>query len=287
MLKSLNIFSKKFELPNIKISRVDLNIDKNLYQSYIPLQSQEYIQSLIGQPVIKITTNIIHIYTTSNNYKKLAKWCILFATFLQKVHGEKNDTRQLLTLYYLPDPKLGHKTILDIKKPLSPYEINSGLMFNNYILVYRREESAKVIIHELIHAIGLDKTVRVKFNFKIINSSVPLRFTETYTELLASILYTEYTRTTNRKHAFQSLFAHFEKQADKIMCIYGINDTFSQDTHVFEYIIAKHAFCSYVKDLDKIVELLESPIEFSRVLEKALVSYISNYKCGIRALPMK
>ena len=287
MLNTFNKFCKEFTLPQIKFSRVNLENDSILSGSYIPVKSQEYIETIIGKPVHKISTDFIHIYTTSSSYKKLAKFCILFSSFFQKI----NRSSSKITLYYLPDPNLGQKTIKNINKVLSSYEINSGLRFSsdNTILVYRKEEAAKVIIHELIHAFELDTNVNVQFQNKnlIINSNVPIRFTETYTELLASILYTEYTRKTSRKEAFTSLFRHFEKQADKLMCIYGIGDIFLQDTHVFEYIIAKHAFCSHVNSLEKIVKLLESPVNFSKVLENALEAYISNFQCDIKSLPKK
>lgn len=288
MLNTFNKFCKEFTLPQINISRVNLENNSILSGSYIPVKSQEYIETIIGKPVHKITTDLIIIYTTSSSYKKLAKFCILFALFFEKI---KKKSSSRVILYYLPDPNLGQKTIKNINKVLSSFEINSGLRFSsdNTILVYRKEEAAKVIIHELIHAFELDINVNVQFQNKnlIIKSNVPIRFTETYTELLASILYTEYTRTTSRKEAFTSLFRHFEKQADKVMCIYGMGDVFLQNTHVFEYIIAKHAFCSHVNSLKRIMKLLETPVNFSKVLEKALETYISNFQCDIKSLPKR
>ena len=277
-------YCRKFVPAEFTSQHVKKDFKEIVASSYIPKQSADYIGSL--DTCYKISVGNITIYTTSHSHKKLATFCNLFASFLE--YAFQKEPRPL-TIYYIPDPSLGNKKLVDATKPLSPHEINSGLNYGNTIIVYRRQEAAKVLIHELIHAYGIDHGVQVAFPSPKLSSSVPIRFTETYTELLASILFTEFSRRADRTTAFEKLFTHFKVQADKIMCLYNYRNgtPFTQDTHVFEYIIAKSALCQHMgANIHHVAAILCGPkTAFNTALTKAITHYMDRHSCGFRALP--
>lgn len=282
LLDMLQEYRKSYVIPNFKIDRIKKQF---LFLSdYIPPMTKQFIDNI--NACYKITIGNYTIYTTTHSSKlrKLATFCCFFGSFLE--HAFKKAPMQL-QIYYFPDPSLGIKKLIESNRTsLSPNEINSGLNYGNKIVIYRRQEAAKVLIHELIHAYGIDVGVKINKSFNI-ESSVPIRFTETYTELLASILFVEYARKKNRQLAFENLFKHFQMQADKIMCMFWINSKFKQDTHVFEYVIAKSALCinSDISEIEKLFETHTSKSIFCEKLEMAISKYIENYVCGFRALP--
>ena len=271
ILKKFELFRRNFKPKEFAVAKV------LLFKSSIPSQVPDGY-------CYKINIGNIIIYTSSHSHNKLATFCSFFASFLE--YCFKKDSFPL-KIYYFPDSKLGKKTLIDCTKPLSPKEINSGLNYNNVIVVYRKEEAPKVIIHELIHAYNLDHGVYLDIQNLNIRSSVPIRFTETYTELLASFLFVEYARKADRAIAFNNMFLHFKAQADKIMCVYGTKLSFEQDTHVFEYIIAKSALCQYLDaNIEKVDDILYgTKTLFNNALSQAVEIFMKTNECSLRALP--
>lgn len=286
ILDKLNNYSKLYKPKQFTVEKVQQDFKTQLSSTYIPKQSANYFSTL--ESCYKIRMGNMTIYTsipnTSHKHKKLATFCSFFASFLE--YAFQKEPRPL-TIYYFPDPTLGNKKVVDSIKPLSPTEINSGLNYGNTIIVYRKQEAPKVLIHELVHAYGLDHGVDI--HEPLITSSVPIRFTETYTELLASILFVEFSRRTDRATAFDKMFAHFKVQSDKIMCMYNYRKgtNFAQDTHVYEYIIAKSALCQHLgADINRVSALLCGPkVTFNAALTEAIQKYMDQHSCGFRALP--
>lgn len=105
-----------------------------------------------------------------------------------------------LSIYlYLTDLK---KTLpTEVSEEITEENVNTGFTFgcslDNEIYIYRREEWDKVLIHELIHAFGLDFASNTELNteanrrlldFFKITGSKDLRIYEAYTETWATIL---------------------------------------------------------------------------------------------------
>ena len=44
----------------------------------------------------------------------------------------------------------------DCEKKLTSININSGLSYENNIIIYRKEELLKVLVHEMIHILDID-----------------------------------------------------------------------------------------------------------------------------------
>ena len=167
---------------------------------------------------------------------------------------EKRGLEIQVRLYYVP--VLGSKKTRSMSL-LSPIDINSGVtMFTapneSVVLVYRRQEAIKVILHELIHAYALDysgskkwsttgKALAKKWN---VLSRVEVRLNEAYVELMASFLYSELSsrHSPNSKSVkILDMSQHFLNQAEKIICITAAQGKFDQMTHAFEYYIVKAA----------------------------------------------
>ncbi len=131
--------------------------------------------------------------------------------------------------------------------------INSGVTFLDaagrvmHVLVFRREECVKVLVHELIHAYGLD--------FPSPNNSRGPKLSETFTEAAATLLHALFVAGT-REEARRLLAmeqAHARCVADRVARLAGYPDhvacardngvdgpvKFVQTTHAYEYYVLR------------------------------------------------
>jgi hypothetical protein len=138
------------------------------------------------------------------------------------------------------------------KYPLSPINVNSGVTIvengnvPKALMVFRREECTKVIIHEMLHYFSLD--------FKDYFEKV--RLSETYVETMADILNVMWETMLHDKKLYAKLvdaeIVHASKVANDIARHYGhkcwkdciditglIEIPFEQNTHVYEYYILR------------------------------------------------
>ena len=158
-------------------------------------------------------------------------------------------------LYYVP--VLGEKRTRPgegrrLATPISAIDVNSGVTQHldgetAVVLVYRRQEAAKVVVHELLHAYRLDATGFIGDDGRWlaagraladrwgVRSSVQVRLNEAYTETLASFLYAAVAGLD-----MERMRAHFLDQAEKVICIL-LATGMQQATHAFEYYVVKAA----------------------------------------------
>lgn len=224
-----------------------------------------------------------------------------------------------ITIYYAPAPGLGKKTLRNDSLALVAGNLNSGVTVsfpNNtrLVVVYRAEEAVKVLIHELIHAHGVDRsaamdraTLAGEALSKIhgVVSSVPVRILETYTELLAAVLYTflflHPTPTDPNskvydekliKPALVKLFAFFQVQAEKLLCVRFIKSNsdddkkqLHQDTHAWEYVVAKAAVVRG-QSISKVLDMLDNHAKFEKAFRKGINSFMAEFQCGLNSLPL-
>ena len=179
---------------------------------------------------------------------------------------------------------------------LGPNEINSGLTFLNFhtngdIILYRKEELLKVLIHELLHSNLIDsKIILSKYttefsNLFCINYKILLN--EAYTESLATIINLFYIHIIN-KYNINMLNTMYELEMKysiyiclKIIKYYNIQnitdviknnnkciDIFPQNTNVFSYYILKNI-------------ILLNHIQFSNILKLYTINYKINNDEGI------
>ncbi len=283
--KVLKIDEKSNILDNISF------LDKSIFE-YI---NKEYTYFHIFSYISYDT----EIYIASSSEKisyKDAKEILYNTILLQNVFGKKIKQN----IYYYPTPL--KKVFPNKKVILSPKEINSGVTFleplhlhhhkNGTIIIFRKEEYLKVLIHELIHSFHLDYNI-VKYGKKLescICSNYPVLLNEAYTETFATLIYI-FIKTYHKKIDIKELRKNIEKEivyeyqlAKKILKYNNIeiNDLhnyvkkekclqlFHQKTNVFSYYLLK--------------PLLLGNIDFyDNFMKKYLKNYVINKK-GIYVL---
>jgi hypothetical protein len=186
---------------------------------------------------------------------------------------------------------------------LGPNEVNSGLTFldletkhkNGDIILYRKEEVLKVLIHELIHSNLIDskiifsKKTNEFSNLFCVNYKILLN--EAFTESFATIINIFYIHIINKMKKqelnimFQNEIKYSNYICNKIINFYNINNisdiikknnecinNFPQKTNVFSYYILKNI-------------LLTNHILFGNILNKYTYNYkINDEKCIIEII---
>ena len=267
--KYVTSLSKNLKLINSKYLKLLFNILDNhkfkysdniisIYNNRYPLTSNKYIDKNLLRK-IKSNTHVYQYnwsinkskcnfyYYTKNNYNDLIIdkyiYIISFIISLSKV------TRNIdIHLTHLDDKK-----IFDNK--FTPNNINSGLTYINnntsIVYVYRKEESVKVLIHELLHAINIsdipnNSNIVDSYNnlYNIKTSSININ--ETYTEIWAKLLNCFFVSYFSKNHNYKNYnkFVSIEKkftqiQAYKIISFINNhkNININKHTHVVGYFL--------------------------------------------------
>lgn len=148
-------------------------------------------------------------------------------------------------------------------KVLGPDDANSGSTMmgssSRHVMVWRKEELLKVLIHELMHALDLDTFKNPTINKRVtdnFNINCAVHITESYTELMACVL----NMLINMKdigipielysQLIQYELDHSCKKTHQILNHYGItdfrelyrginNNKYNEDTNIFMYYIVK------------------------------------------------
>ena len=135
---------------------------------------------------------------------------------------------------------------------LHTHNVNSGLNYDNNIIIFRKEEYKKLLLHELIHALDVDyKYETIKENKKLLElfniNTKNLLINESYVETWAIILNTycvlRETNTNslnNFKLNLKKELAHSLIQCSKLCIYYNIDD--------FSKIYNNHKNTIYYKD---------------------------------------
>jgi len=130
--------------------------------------------------------------------------------------------------------------------------LNGGWAVPNVleVHVYRREEAHKVLLHEAIHAIGLDvpqeltDPVRVRFEAALGRSLWP-HLGEAFTELFAEWLWSIASGGPEAKKRWEAQLACSAKQAAQVWA--RIRDaTEPEDTNVFAYYVLKWVLMAHL-----------------------------------------
>jgi|UniRef100_A0A6C0BEZ3 hypothetical protein len=215
----------------------------------------------------------------------------------------------------IPRPLSIHVFLTDYKKEfpsestlLTPFNVNTGVTINGKtILVYRKEEVIKVLIHELIHFFGIDhmhvsqdKEHELQHLFSLQNR---VYLTESYTDFLActsnTMLYSVLS-STGKLLSFKSFIRSFNsnlkrerlyilEQASRVLhhqnYCYGVKHNYSEKTHVIAYYIIKAVMFSNWK---KYIEMYNEHMTKNHSLfQDEIVKDCENYKifCNMRVKP--
>lgn len=221
----------------------------------------------------KLTVNC-YVLEHSTQLKKLechriASFIMMVVSLLQEI--KTSPSRETIAIYIAPTPykKQFNK---DYEEPLTPSNINSGFNVKhgnkNTIVVYRHEECFKVLLHELIHSLGMDinelytthnpNVVSLYKDFqKCIGSNYntsQLLLGETYNDFFTLLIYTLFYSV--EKVASVSKLTH-ENVMDIFMnrysdeCLYGLLKTYT----ILSYYVSFYDFVNDKKILIKPVSL--------------------------------
>lgn len=131
---------------------------------------------------------------------------------------------------------------------ISPINVNGGSSYKNStesISIYRREEATKVLIHEFIHALGLDINIpeSVDKSVELLTGIVDARLYEAYTEAIAEWLYMLYTK----KLFWQKQLDYSRDRAYKL--IKHFNGDWKETTAAFSYYVMKYILLTHFKEV--------------------------------------
>lgn len=174
--------------------------------------------------------------------------------FMSKLFKASNEKLKLVVFYG------NQKKMLDFSNKnnfLCSDNVNSGVSIKHeLIMIWRKEEFYKVLIHELVHFFGIDFYVNdsiyeklnelLNLKYKIVGSD---KINESYTEAIAiflhSIIYSEENMLNiNDVMKYEIMFSHF--QMAKILSYFNCESfdklektNIKQNTSVFSYYIIK------------------------------------------------
>ena len=235
---------------------------------FLPKEIQTYIESKL-KTVYKINYKYKNIKikldynTTKNVSKEFFKELLYRIVFLMTVCNKFINLN--LIIYDTPFKKKFDCSKYDkCKKILGPDNINSGYSYTNNIVIFRKEELTKLIIHETIHCLDID----VKHEDSKLNKHLQGLFciksrdflvNESYVETWSSIIHVfllNYYKFRNYdydifKKTIQKQIMFSLNQSAKILTYYSINkyeDVLKtngckthiiENTNVFSYHILK------------------------------------------------
>jgi hypothetical protein len=242
---------------------------------YNKFQSIDIIQEIESNDLIHIELQIdnirisLYYYDNNLNINDIINNIIRITLLINKITLEYNiHVSNYDIIIFLGKNK---KYLFNKKQIITPMNINSGsTLISSYVSLWRIEEYEKVLIHELLHYIGIDyhmftnKKLNDKINniFKIDGIN---HINESYNECVASIINMcwksiKFNIDINNIYKLETKFLIF--QTNKIINFFGGNkgeDLFNihitQTSSALSYIIIKMIL---FLNIDMILELIEN-----------------------------
>jgi len=288
-----NLISNKFEIPYVR-EKLDpegqekmkrkLSVSKFLPRSIVTdvIKSSKYKYSY---SLILDNKHIqIHFIDKSGYKKKMEKYvyfCCLWFMVISK-YTSRACPNQLDVYIYLS----GNKKILPKDRiPMTSEHINSaftygGCHLHNEIVVFRKEEWFKVLIHESIHAFGLDfSNIHLKKQIdedlkSIFPLNIEMNAFEAYTEVWANIWHSMLYAYLDTKSTFMGFIRSFKDvylyecyfsyyQMNKILEYHNMTyydlfmdsedsiqkrKTYMESTNIFSYYILKTILLQHINE---------------------------------------
>lgn len=249
---------------------------------YVPKWVLSYAQY---NPYIDIKHECFHIRMYKKNIGR---------SFIEKLKVVLSEIRKMLRI---PNERIniclllsGKKKRIKVGEIFTPNNINSGLSISTqdpediHIIIYRTEDIFKVLIHELIHYVGLDfRKLDVRLTDTMIKNKYPslshtsLFINEAYTEALALYYYCLIMKKDFKREQEYSIL-----QTKRFLVVNGCDTIrafkakkkYSEVSHPFAYIVLKSALinCKFVMNN---IHLLPND---SELIYKAFQKAISNRK---------
>ena len=271
--KLFSIFeSKKYDYdePVISTTNIDIPDFDQFVASNLRVKLKEYKNTTSIRWVVKSDYTIncdlyVHTKTKTKIKDSILNLLVYIISFTASLSNKNRE--MIIHVAFLPDKKL-------FLKKFTTNEVNSGVTSYDddsaTVLVYRKEECVKVIIHEMIHGLSfsdIDDTEEVinHYNSKYNLDCSKINLNETYTEIWAKIinwyLVTKLnnTNTKNKYNYFcylidsektfasiqaSKIIKHLKKQKKKI--------NLSLNTSVVGYYLAINEL---INNIDKFLEI--------------------------------
>ena len=290
IINSISINNLKIE--NYNNSEID-NLKNNKFTSENILNN--IIDTIKYYYIITFENNSIIYYSTKSiKNNKIPKIIIHMFIIIKalKILFNRNNYHQKVVYFETYNKKLFPLN----NSILSPNEVNSGLTNldfhkNGTIILFRKEELLKVLIHELIHSNLIDEKIIFSNKIKGFSNGFCVKYNillnEAFTETIALILNIFYINIigNNNKLNLDIMFNNELKYSDyicsKIMDYYNIkniediikknevcNKDFPQKTNVFSYYVLKNI-------------LLYQHIKFANIIKKYSIDYKINNELSI------
>ena len=251
------------------------NLDKLIYNKLI-------LSKFISQDVINDIINRTKYFATiiGNNRK-----IIIFGKSKEEIKTYLMKSLTFLNffnLFYINNNKINLYSFLSDKKKqfpkdnfYTPYHVNTAYSIaKTEVVMFRKEEYEKVLIHELIHFYELDiysyqnslKNKFPKFNFRF-NPN------EAYTDFFAIILhllYVNHITDISLKKLIKIELGYINHQAKKILNKSESNNikqllkNYNQSTSVFSYFILKSAMFNDINLLDTL-DISQFNIDYMKI----------------------
>lgn len=194
--------------------------------------------------VVTIDNTVISIDTLLHILQKFIK--LIESNLLHK------NTRTPTTLTICINPLSNKKSLPPGSGPVTPLNINSAMISfqPDFIYIFRYEEWEKVLLHELLHAYKVDLSAIQPCITRdddlqrryLIESTIGMRWSEAIAESIAShyicSIYAEQHHiplSDVRKHVLK----HMTDIIKSLNDCRDQNGVLKQDTHAFEYLVAK------------------------------------------------
>ena len=191
LMRSLYIFLLNNKLPE-EVYKI-VGGEREIYGEFTPLDIQEEIELSLPykkELLYKMNEVELNLVINSKNKIKITEDFLRRSFFLSFLTGNSKTINIKLWLSeikkYLPKPSQ------DLF--LGPKEVNSGCSSAYEITLWRKEEISKILIHEVIHHLSLERIpdlieIQEYFYKKFdIKRNVRINFFESYTEMWTNIL---------------------------------------------------------------------------------------------------
>lgn len=289
IIKKTNIDAKDIFIKSIDIKEITTYLDDNDFTSK---NMQKHIVDTLkyGYEITYLNNTIIYFTSKNTNSKtisKLIKHMMFIIVVLKKLF--KRDYSQKL-IYFETNKKKEFPTKITT---LAPDNVNTAVTFvnlhkNGNIILYRKEEAIKVLIHELIHSNLIDEKLiftnkNTEFT-KLFCTNYKILLNEAFTETMACIInifiihIINNFKTSELDKMFLNEFTYSNYICSKIKTYYKIDkisniikkngededkeciEYFSQQTNVFSYYFLKNI-------------LLKNHILLGKLLKKHSINY--------------
>ena len=233
-----------------KSTDVSKSIDYKIigYDDFLPPSIISKIKTMSGKEIkfrVNKTHITLHILSNDSDYYET-----FFIKFISDcIHVIENVFKRSIERCKIILALTNEKKILSKDKIIKPININSGLSYihvnKSYIIIYRKEEICKVIIHELLHIYHIhpyyykpefDLFLKKKHNIQLIKGK-SLNIFESYVESLAvfinSIIYEE---MFDSKNTFTKELKH---QLSTVKQFSNYKPYF-ESTNVYSYVFLKY-----------------------------------------------